>query len=102
MQRAARELVKEWRTDRVLRHLEALLIVADAERLYLVSGAGDLIEPDEEAVGIGSGGGFAQAAALALVRHSSLSAEQIACEAIRIASGICVFTNDRVTVETLP
>jgi len=102
MQRAARELVKEWRTDRILRRLEALLVVADTEHIYLVSGGGDLIEPDEDAIGIGSGGGYAQAAALALVRHSSLSAEEIACEAIRVASHICVFTNDRVTVEALP
>ncbi len=99
---AARELVKEWRTDRVLRHLEALLIVADVEHLYLVSGAGDMIAPDEAVVGIGSGGAFAQAAGLALVQHSSLSAEEIAREAIRIASQICVFTNDQITVETLP
>jgi len=102
MQRAARELVREWRTDRVLRHLEALLIVADTEHVYLVSGAGDLIEPDEDVVGIGSGGAYAQAAGLALVQHSALSAEEIAREAIRIASRICVFTNDQVTVETLP
>ena len=102
MQRAARELVREWRTDRVLRHLEALLIVADTEHVYLVSGAGDLIEPDEDVVGIGTGGAYAQAAGLALVQHSALSAEEIAREAIRIASRICVFTNDQVTVETLP
>ncbi|MGD8240640.1 MAG: ATP-dependent protease subunit HslV [Armatimonadota bacterium] len=102
LQRAALELVKEWRTDRILRRLEAMLMVGDAENLYLVSGSGDIIEPDEDASGIGSGGGFAQAAALALIRHSSLSAEEIAREAIRTAAEICVFTNDRVTVETIP
>ena len=102
LRRAALELVKDWRSDRVLRRLEALLIVGNADELYLVSGSGDLIQPDGDVVGIGSGGGFAQAAASALARHSSLSAAEIAREAIRIASQICIFTNDQVAVETLP
>jgi len=102
LQRAALELVKDWRTDRVLRRLEALLVVGDAEYLYLISGSGDLIQPDEDVIGIGAGGGYAQAAGLALLHHSSLSAAEIAREAIRIASHICVFTNDQITVETLP
>ncbi len=101
LQRAALELVKDWRMDRSLRRLEALLIVADEESLFLVSGTGDLIKPDEDVIGIGSGGGYAQAAAQALLRHSSLSAAQIAEEAIGIAAGLCVHTNDRIVLEVL-
>jgi len=99
--RAALELVKDWRTDRALRRLEALLLIADQDELFLISGNGDLIRPDGDVIGIGSGGGYAQAAAMALLKHSALSAEQIACEAIRVAASICVHTNDRITVEVL-
>lgn len=101
LQRAAVELAKDWRTDKVLRRLEALLIVADAEHTYVVSGAGDVIEPDEGVAAIGSGGGYAAAAARSLVKHSRLSAGEIATESIRIAASICVYTNENITVETL-
>ncbi len=101
LRRAAVELAKDWRTDRVLRRLEALLVVADRETLLILSGSGDVIEPDEPIVAIGSGGNFALAAARALLRHSSLEARQIAEEAMRIAAEICVYTNDQVTVEQL-
>ncbi len=101
LSRAAVELAKDWRKDRVLRRLEALLAVADTEHSYIVSGTGDIIEPDDGLIGIGSGGPFALAAARALVAHSDLDAKGIVGEAMRIASGICVYTNDRVTVETL-
>lgn len=101
LERAGLELVKEWRTDRVLRRLEALLVVADARQMFLISGGGDMIRPDEDILAIGSGGGYALAAARALLAHTSLSAEEVAREALRIASTICVFTNDQVTVETL-
>lgn len=97
--RAAVELAKEWRTDRVLRRLEALLIVADKEKIYTLSGNGDVIEPDDGVSAIGSGGPYALAAGRALMKHTSLSAKEIAEEALRIASEICVFTNDRITVE---
>jgi ATP-dependent HslUV protease subunit HslV len=99
--RAAVELAKDWRTDRVLRRLEALLAVADLEQSYIVSGTGDVIEPDDGLIGIGSGGPFALAAARALVLHSELDAKAVVTEAMHIASGICVYTNDHVTVETL-
>src|SRR6266852_8456178 len=99
--RAAVELAKEWRMDRVLRRLEALLAVADAESSFIVSGTGDVIEPDDGLVGIGSGGPYALAAARALCAHSDLAAEQIAEQALRIAAGICVYTNDHITVESL-
>ncbi|HLT58747.1 MAG: ATP-dependent protease subunit HslV [Limnochordales bacterium] len=97
--RAAVELAKEWRTDRVLRRLEALLVVMDRERILVLSGTGEIIEPDDDVAAIGSGGPFALAAARALVQHSSLPARDIAAEAIRIASSICVYTNDHVVVE---
>jgi len=100
--RAAVELAKEWRTDRALRRLEALLAVADADVSFIVSGTGDVIEPDDGLIGIGSGGPFALAAARALVAHSSLDARAIAEQALRIAAGICVYTNDHITVEALP
>jgi len=100
--RAATELAKEWRTDRVLRRLESLLAVADRENLLLISGGGDVIAPDDGVVGIGSGGAAATAAARALVRHSDLEAPQIVEEALKIAAEICVFTNDRIYVETIP
>jgi ATP-dependent HslUV protease subunit HslV len=99
--RAAVELAKDWRTDRVLRRLEALLGVADRDHSFIVSGTGDVIEPDDGLIGIGSGGPFALAAARALIAHSDLDAKAIVSEAMRIAAGICVYTNDQVTVETL-
>ena len=99
--RSAVELAKDWRADRVLRRLEALLAVADREHGFIVSGTGDLIEPDDGLIGIGSGGAFALAAARALVGHSELDAKAIVTEAMRIAASICVYTNDHVTVETL-
>ena len=99
--RSVVELAKEWRTDRVLRHLEALLLVADAKSTYLVSGTGDVIEPDDGVAAIGSGGPFAMAAATALMRNTSLSARRIAEEAMVIAGKICIYTNDNVTFEEL-
>jgi ATP-dependent HslUV protease subunit HslV len=99
--RAVVELAKEWRTDRVLRHLEALLLVADAKSTYLVSGTGDVIEPDEGVAAIGSGGPFAMAAATALLRNTKLSARRIAEEAMAIAGKICIYTNENVTYEEL-
>ena len=97
--RAAVELAKDWRTDRVLRRLEALLIVADKEKIYTLSGNGDVIEPDDGVAAIGSGGPYALAAGRALLKHTSLSAKEIAEEALRIASEICVFTNNHVSTE---
>jgi len=99
--RAVVELAKDWRTDRALRHLEALLLVADAKMTYVVSGTGDVIEPDEGVAAIGSGGPFATAAALALLRNTKLSARRIAEEAMGIAGKICIYTNDNVTYEEL-
>ena len=99
--RSVVELAKEWRTDRVLRHLEALLLVADTKYIYLVSGNGDVIEPDEEIAAIGSGGPFATAAALALMRNTKLSARRIAEEAMKIAGKICIYTNENVIFEEL-
>ena len=100
--RAAVELAKEWRMDRALRRLEALLAVADVEASLIVSGTGDVIEPDDGLIGIGSGGPYALAAARALVTHSGLEAPAIAEQALRIAAGICIYTNDHITVEVLP
>jgi ATP-dependent HslUV protease subunit HslV len=99
--RAAVELTKDWRTDRVLRHLEALMIAVSKEYFLLISGNGDVIESDDEVMAIGSGAPYALAAARALVRHSSLTATEIAEEAVRIASEICIYTNDRITIEEL-
>jgi ATP-dependent HslUV protease subunit HslV len=99
--RAAVELAKDWRSDRVLRRLEALLAVADKDQSFIVSGTGDVIEPDDGLIGIGSGGPFALAAARALVAHSDLDAKAIVTEAMRVAAGICIYTNERITVETL-
>jgi ATP-dependent HslUV protease subunit HslV len=99
--RAVVELAKEWRTDKILRRLEALLVVMDKEHSFVISGSGEIIEPDDGIVAIGSGGGFALAAARALVKHSDLDARTIAEEALRIAAGICVYTNENVTVEVL-
>jgi ATP-dependent HslUV protease, peptidase subunit HslV len=99
--RAAVELAKDWRTDRVLRRLEALLAVADRDHSLIVSGTGDVIEPDDGLIGIGSGGPYALAAARALVGNSELDAKGIVSEAMRVASTICIYTNDQITVETL-
>ena len=99
--RAAVELAKDWRTDRVLRRLEALLIVANQEKIFTISGTGDIIEPDDGITAIGSGGPYALAAARALSQHTSLSARQIAEEAMKIAASICVYTNDSITIEEL-
>lgn len=101
LNRAAVELAKEWRSDKFLRRLEALLIVANKESMFLLSGNGEVIEPDGGVLGIGSGGGYARAAAEALVSHSSLSAKEIAEESLKIASSICVYSNDKIYVETL-
>jgi len=96
--RAALELVKQWRTDRALRNLQALLLVADAERCYLISGTGDLIVPDDDVVAIGSGGPYATAAGKALLRYTNMDAHTIARTALAITAEICVFTNDHITV----
>jgi ATP-dependent HslUV protease subunit HslV len=99
--RAAVELAKDWRTDRFLRRLEALLAVADREHSFIVSGTGDVIEPDDGLIGIGSGGAYALAAARALVAHADLDARAVAVEAMRVAAAICIYTNDRISVEVL-
>ncbi|MFQ5664617.1 MAG: ATP-dependent protease subunit HslV, partial [Terriglobia bacterium] len=101
LSRAAVELAKEWRTDRVLRHLEALLLVADANKTFLLSGNGDIIEPDDGVSAIGSGGPFALAAARALLRHTKLSPREIAEEAMQISASICVYTNSNFVFEEL-
>ena len=101
MVRAAVEMTKEWRKDKYLRKLEAMLLLADNEHILVLSGTGDVIEPDDEVAAIGSGGPYALAAARALVRHSDMDAEAIAREAMSIASEICVFTNGNLTVESL-
>jgi ATP-dependent HslUV protease subunit HslV len=100
--RAAVELAKEWRTDRVLRRLEAMLAVVDKTTSLIVSGAGDVIEPTDGIIGIGSGGPYAQAAAKALMEHSKLSAREIVESALKIAGEICIYTNTNIKVETLP
>jgi ATP-dependent HslUV protease subunit HslV len=99
--RASVELAKDWRTDRILRRLEALLAVADRDYSLIISGTGDIIEPDDGIIGIGSGGSYALAAAKALVNHTNLSAREIVEEAMKIASSICVYTNDKIIVEEL-
>jgi ATP-dependent HslUV protease subunit HslV len=101
LSRAAVELAKDWRTDRALRHLEAVMIVADEKITFLISGTGDLIEPDDGIVGIGSGGAFALAAARALSKYTELSAREIALEAMQIAAKICIYTNDNISIEEL-
>lgn len=101
LERAAVELVREWRTDRVLRRLEAMLVVADAEKTLLLSGTGDLIEPDDGILGIGSGSAAAMAAARALIAHSELDTRTVAVEALKIAAGLDIFTNDNLTVEEI-
>ncbi|MEJ2007886.1 MAG: ATP-dependent protease subunit HslV [Acidobacteriota bacterium] len=101
LSRSVVELAKDWRTDRALRHLEALLIVADQKATYLVSGNGDVIEPDDGIVAIGSGGPYAVAAARALAKHTKMSARDIVEEAMRLAGQICIFTNEQSTIEEL-
>lgn len=101
LNRAAVELAQEWRTDRALRHLEAFLVATDGNANYLVSGTGDVIEPDDGILAVGSGGAFALCAARALMRHTKLPARQIAEEALRIASEICIFTNNKVVIEEI-
>jgi len=101
LSRAAIELAKDWRTDRRLRRLEALLCVADTENSLIISGNGDVIEPEDNLMAIGSGGPYAQAAAKALLDHSDLSAEDIARNALGIAASICVYTNNNILIETL-
>lgn len=101
LERAVVELAKDWRLDKYLRQLQALLIVANDERSYLISGTGDLISPDDGLLAIGSGGPYALAAARALMAHTEMSAAEIAKEGLRIASTICIYTNDHITVEEL-
>src|ERR671916_1112410 len=101
LERSAVELAKDWRMDRALRRLEAMLLVVDRKSTFLLSGTGDLIEPDDGIVGIGSGGAFAQAAAKALIRHSDLEAREIAEHAMKIAAEICVYTNSAISIEEL-
>ena len=101
LERSAVELARDWRTDRLLRRLEAMLIVADRKSTFVLSGTGDLIEPDDGIVAVGSGGSFAMAAARALIRHSPLTARQIAEESMRIAADICIYTNANLTIEEL-
>jgi len=101
LNRAAVELAKDWRTDKMLRNLEALLVVADAGQTFLISGSGDVIDPDESIAAIGSGGSYATAAARALMENTELSAREIAEKAMKIAGDICIYTNDRITIEEL-
>jgi len=101
LERASVELARDWRTDRLLRRLEAMLVVADRKSTFVLSGTGDLIEPDDGIVAVGSGGSYAMASARALVRHSSLNARQIAEESLRIAADICIYTNANLTIEEL-
>ena len=101
MERAVVELAKDWRMDKYLRQLQAMLIVANNDKAYLISGTGDLIQPDDGILAIGSGGPFALAAARALMKHTQMSATEIAEEAMRVAAAICIYTNDNITVEKL-
>ena len=101
LSRAVVELAKEWRTDKILRHLEALLLVADTKNTYILSGNGDVIEPDESIAAIGSGAPYALSASTALLRHTKLSARQIVDEGMKIAGQTCIYTNDNVTIEEL-
>lgn len=100
--RAAVEFAKEWRTDRMMRKLEAMMIVTDGTTIYILSGDGNVVEPDDGVAAIGSGGMFASSAAKALVRNTSLSAREIVQEAMKIAAEICIYTNDRVTIDSIP
>jgi ATP-dependent HslUV protease subunit HslV len=99
--RAAVELAKQWRTDKTLRHLDALLLVADKEKILLISGTGDVVEPERDVLAIGSGGNYAYAAALAYLESSGMSAAEIARKSLEIAGAICIYTNDHITVEEL-
>ncbi|MGB6193578.1 MAG: ATP-dependent protease subunit HslV [Terracidiphilus sp.] len=101
LNRAAVELAKDWRTDKMLRNLEALLVVADTQQTFLISGSGDVIDPDEQIAAIGSGGSFATAAARALLDNTTLGAREIAEKAMKIAGDICIYTNDHITIEEL-
>lgn len=101
LMRASVELAKDWRTDRILRRLEAMLLVADKAHILLLTGGGDVLEPDEPAMGIGSGGDYARAAALALLEHTELSPEEIARASLRIAGQICLYTNNALTIEVI-
>jgi len=102
VRRAAVELARDWRTDRVLRKLEAMILLGDTETLLMVSGNGDVIEPDDGVAAIGSGGAYALAAARALIQHTSLSASEVAEAALRVAAEICIYTNDRISMDSLP
>ncbi len=102
IRRAAVELARDWRTDRMLRRLEAMLLLGDADSLLVVSGNGDVIEPDDGIAAIGSGGAYALAAARALAQHTQMGAEEIASEALLVAANICIYTNDSISVESLP
>ena len=99
--RAAVELAKEWRTDKILRRLEALPVVADSEKTLLLTGSGDVLEGDDEVVAIGSGGSYAAAAARALLKHTALNAEEIVEQSLRIAAEICIYTNDNISIEKI-
>jgi ATP-dependent HslUV protease, peptidase subunit HslV len=99
--RAAVELAKQWRSDKALRRLDALIAVASAEHSFIISGSGDVVEPDDGLIGIGSGGNYAVAAARALIKHSNLNAEQITNEALNIAAGICIYTNTNINIEVI-
>ena len=101
LSRASVELARDWRTDRILRRLEALLAVADKDTMFLISGSGDVLQPDDQVIAIGSGGSFAQAAAKALAKFSDLSAVDVVKESMKIASEICIYTNENITVEVL-
>ena len=100
--RSAVDLAKDWRTDRFLRRLEAMIIVADTDHILILSGSGDVIEPDDPIAAIGSGGAYAQAAARALLAHTDMTAEEVVKTAMRIASEICIYTNQEIVIETLP
>jgi ATP-dependent HslUV protease subunit HslV len=102
IRRAAVELARDWRTDRMLRRLEAMLLVGDPETLLVVSGNGEVIEPDDGVAAIGSGGSYALSAARALIRHTELDAEQVVRESLQVAAEICIYTNDRISVVTIP
>ena len=102
LKRSAVELAKDWRTDRVLRRLDALLVVADTENSLVISGSGDVVEPDDGVIAIGSGGNYALAAARVLIKHTQMDARAIAEEAMRTAAAICVYTNDQLSMEELP
>jgi ATP-dependent HslUV protease subunit HslV len=102
LRKAAVDFAKEWRTDKILRHLNAILVVADSDTLLVITGDGNVLEPDEGVVGVGSGGAYAQAAAIALLKHTNLSAKEIVEQSLSIAADICVYTNHNVTIECLP